>query len=296
MVSLHQIFDAWHYFFHAPEPVATLCLFRVLFGLLMVVDALLLAGDAQSLIGPRGIFPYHEYVRTYQRSRMTLFHLLPDTPRSVGWIVVTHLISAIFVTIGLYTKLSAAVALVTLISIHHRSPASFYGGDTVIRLMLFQLCFSHCGHALSIDAWIHGRDAFAAMADAPGSPWAMRLMQIQLSIIYLWTTIWKLNGVMWRSGTAIFYAIQNKSLHRGNLPRWMLRRFPMKIVAYSALVTEGALGTLVWIKEFRTPTVFVGIVFHLCIEFCMEIYLFEWIMCVCLLLFLDPIQVAAWFH
>lgn len=294
MFSLQQLSAGWHWFFHAPEPVASLCLFRVVFGLLLVINALLLIEDAQVLLGPRGIFPYADFTRLYRRGRMTLFDALPDTPAVVGWIVMVHLAASVGVMIGLWTNVSAIVAWIMLVSLHHRSPGSFHGGDTVMRLMLFHLCFTPSGYALSCDAYLAGRDPIAAMNAAPGSLWAMRLMQVQVSIIYLWTTHWKLRGRMWREGTAVFYAIGNKSFQRGRLPNFMLRPLPMKLATCASLIVEGSLGTLIWVREFRHPLVLAGLALHLGIEYCMNLQLFGWTMCCCLLLFLNPTDVASW--
>lgn len=86
----------------------------------------------------------------------------------------------------------------------------------------------------------------------------------------------------------------NKSFQRGTLPLFLLRPLPKKLATYAALWIEGSLGTLVWIREFRHPMVFAGLALHLGIEYCMNLQLFGWTMCCCLLLFLQPDDVARW--
>jgi hypothetical protein len=267
MFTLWQLSEGWQWFFHRPEAVASLCVFRIGFGALLAINALVLINDAQVLLGPRGLFPYKEFSRSKRHARMTLFRVLPDSPATVGWIVVGHLVASLMMMVGCCTTVSAGLAWVTLTSLHHRSMGSFHGGDTVMR---------------------SGRDLIAALSDAPGSPWALRLMQIQLSIIYLWTTHWKLRGEMWRNGTAVYYAVQNKSFQRVSLPRCLLQPLPMRLAAYATLVIEGALGTLIWVSELRHPLVLAGLALHIGIEYCMNLQLFGWTMCCCLLLFVSP--------
>jgi len=153
---LHTIADAWQAFFHAPEPAAPAGVFRLLFGLVMVANTLLLFGDARRLLGPAGMLGAEHYRRKYGRRRFTLYALLPQTDASVYAVLGVQLVAALCLAVGLWTRPSAAVTFLTLVSYSNRNPAMTHGGDTVARLLAFLLIFSQAGKAVSVDALLAG--------------------------------------------------------------------------------------------------------------------------------------------
>jgi hypothetical protein len=51
------------------------------------------------------------------------------------------------------------------------------------------------------------------------------------------------------------------------------------------LAIEFALGTIIWIAEFRTTALLLGIAMHLVFEVTMNLQFFGWMMIACLTLF-----------
>ena len=92
---LHTIADAWQAFFHAPEPAASVGVFRLLFGLVMVANTLLLFGDARRLLGPDGMLGAGHYRRKYGRRRFTLYALLPQTDAPVYAVLGVQLVATV---------------------------------------------------------------------------------------------------------------------------------------------------------------------------------------------------------
>ena len=56
----------------------------------------------------------------------------------------------------------------------------------------------------------------------PRSPWAQRMIQIQLSILYFTAFCLKVQGEPWLSGTALSYVYQLDEIRRFPLPGWFL--------------------------------------------------------------------------
>jgi hypothetical protein len=61
----------------------------------------------------------------------------------------------------------------------------------------------------------------------------------------------------------------------------------LKLGSWSALVLEFSLGVLVWVKEFRYILLTLGLLFHLWLEYSLNIPLFQWDILSAYVLFID---------
>lgn len=285
MIELSRLLELWHACFHAPVAPVTIAVFRVLLGLILIANTALLLPDLRLFFGPRGVLPLSALPRTHARSRLNLFFRVPDDLRWVGLIFAVHLVAATMLTIGLLTPLAAAVAFVTLVSIHHRNTALCHGGDNVLRLMCFLTIFSQAGAALSVDARL--------FSEHLGGPWAQRLMQIQVAVIYARTVAAKLRGKTWWRGTAAYYPTHVRNYARRSLPRCLDRAAFVRLATWGTLAVEAMLAFGIWVRELRYPLIVAGIGLHLVFELFMNIQLFGVIMMCCLVLFVDPADMLA---
>jgi uncharacterized membrane protein YphA (DoxX/SURF4 family) len=288
MIALRAAADWWNGFFHSAEPASSVALFRIVFGLILLSNALLFLRDARFWIGPAGLLSDESYCSVYGHSRFTALRYLPAGDGAVHVIIGLHILAATCLTIGFETRWSAVLTFVTLLSIHHRNPVLVYGADDVMRLMTFLLIFSRAGDDLSIDVWTSPPRFGAPIADG----WCTRLMQLQVSFIYLAAFLNKLRGRRWLDGTAAFYAAEVADFRRGRLPDRMRTLFWSRAGTWSILGTELLLGSAIWIRELRYPVLALGLAMHLVLERFMNLQLFGATMIACLLLFLDPADVA----
>lgn len=288
VVSVEVVIDAWNRFFHEPNSPITIGVFRVLWGLLMMFNALLLWRRATLYFGPRGLLPTDRYHIGFGRGRLTLFHLLPDTNGSVHLVFFLHVAAVGLMTIGLATRVSTLMTWLTLISIHHRNPMLFNSGDSLVRLLTFLLIFSRAGQACSLDALIATDGKSFLGTGSLSSPWCERLMQIQVAIVYLRTVLWKLRGKPWRDGTAAYYPLQLRSYIRVPMPKVMQMPWCIRLATWGTLVIETAIALLIWFKELRYPVLILGITLHLMLDLLINVQLFGWIMMVSLVLFIPP--------
>lgn len=286
MISLFDFWQAWEQFFHAPAPVATLCVFRVLFGLILLVNALTLLPFATDFFGPLGLMGTKAYAKAYPVPRLSLFYLLPQTPAVATWMVRLLVVSTACLTLGLFTEVCVPLTWLILISLHHRNTAIFNSGDTVQRLLLLLLCFTPSGKAFSLDCWLANKDAIASMREIEFDPWAVRLMQIQLCIVYLRSVYWKLRGGPWRQGTAVVYVLRAMSFRRYSAPRVVLNPVVYRFLAYTTILIETYIPLAVWIRELRWSAILAGWMLHLTLDMYLNVHLFGPTMCAGLVLFL----------
>jgi hypothetical protein len=192
--------------------------------------------------------------------------------------------------VGWQFQISTAVVFFTLVSIHHRNNHILSSGDSLLRILVFLCCFSDAAGGLSVDHWLAGKPL---LQFSQASPWALRLMQIQLSIVYLRTVYWKLRGSLWRNGTAAWYPLWVDAYVRWRPPQMLLRPALIRLATWGTLLQETALGTGLWFREFRFPLLISGILLHLVFDLFLNLQLFSWIMVISLLLFLSPAEAEA---
>jgi hypothetical protein len=288
---MHALVDAWNLFFHAREPATTVAAFRIAFGLVLLANAMLLARDLAFLYGPAGAVGDAHRDGAFAPGHFSLLPMLPAGEQGLRLCLAMHIAAAALLTIGCATRLSTIVAFATLISLQGRNPLVTYGGDDVLRVMLFLLMFSRAGDALSVDGWL-ARGSWRSAE--PSSVWCWRLLQLQVSVLYFKAFLSKLKGQTWRDGRAVYLATEVDDFRRRRLPAWARRAGWCKAFAWSTLAIEGALGPLIWIPGLRGAVVVAGVAMHLTLEWFLNLYLFGAVMIACFTLFVDPYVLERW--
>lgn len=129
----------------------------------------------------------------------------------------------------------------------------------------------------------------------PGSPWAQRMIQLQLALLYFVSFLQKMRGAPWLQGTALFYVYHLNELRRFPLPSWFFHPVVLNLVSWSALALEFSLGILIWVKEFRYFLLALGLLFHFWLEYSLHIPLFQWDVLSAYILFVEPADISrAW--
>lgn len=269
-------------FFFLPQPIHSVGLLRIGLGIILLLNWFSIWRHLEFFWGTDAIVSLETAVKMGNPLRFNIFELLPNDPKIVALIAVIHLVGIVGMTLGLYTRTSVALAFFTLVSFHSRNHFILNSADVVMRNFLFLLFFSPSGEIFSIDSWLNRKNGKTLVR----SPWALRLMQIQFSIIYISTVMFKMKGNLWADGTAIYVATRLDEFVR--VPLSILNSMlVIKLLTWSTLVVEFALGTLIWIKELRYWVLLAGMGLHLGIEITMHIPLFEWIMIVTMIVMVD---------
>jgi hypothetical protein len=166
---------------------------------------------------------------------------------------------------------------VAFVSLSKRNPFVGNSGDGLIRVLALYLMLA---------------PAAAGLRDFPRrAPWALRLIQVQISLLYL-ATVWaKLRGSTWPDGTAVGYAFRIEDLTRFPLPdlgQWLALT---NALTWAALAIELSIGVLVWNRRLRPWVLLAGVCLHLGIEYRLRVGFFSWAVLVGYLAFV-PGEVA----
>jgi len=287
-MTARRLVRYWNRFFFAPCPPTAIALYRIFFGVLLLADMALLWPDLLVWYGEKGAVTLDTARSTAIGTRLNLFALLPPGDFWVWLFFAVFVLFACFLTIGLFTRLSTVIVFVGLVSIHHRNLFILNSGDSLLRLTSFLLMFAPCGAALSVDRWKRIRRGQEGPEPPLHSPWAQRLIQIQIAIAYFSTFYWKTQGSMWIDGTALYYVSHIAEFKRFPVPFLFDNLWLIKAATWFTLLTEFSLAVLVWIKELRYYVLAAGVLLHLGIEWSMNIPLFEWIFIATYITFVEP--------
>lgn len=287
-MSIYSVVNAWNRFFFEPQSPAPVALYRILYGILTIVNLLFLYPDWLNWFGPHAWVTLGTMHKLEPGTRLNLFMLIPQTDLWVKALFWIFLLFAVSLMLGFFTRLSSIAVFLCLTSIHQRNIYILHAGDTLMRVTGFFLMFAPAGAAFSLDLLIRVRRGKEGPVIQPRSPWAQRMIQIQVAVVYLSGFGWKSLGSDWVDGTALYYVFHVDQLRRFPLPSWFYDLAVLKAGAWFTLAFEFAFGILVWFKETRYVVLVIGAVFHLSIEYMLNIQLFEWMMLATYVIFIDP--------
>jgi len=286
-VSLRTIARAWNEFFFEPRSPIPIALFRIVLGLIVLIDAAMLRPDWLTWYGPRGLVSLATLQQLEYGPRINVFAILPQTDLWAYAVFYVLVVSALFLCAGLFTRASSIAVFILVASIHQRNLYIVHSGDTLLRCSLFFLMFAPAGAALSLDRLRNIWKGKEGLEIRPRAPWAQRMIQIELSLLYF-TTFWsKTLGPAWVDGTALYYVYRLNDFHRFPMPEFLNNMALIKLQTWFTLVAEFSLGVLIWIKELRYPVLLLGVLLHLSLEYSINAPMFQWTILALYVTFLD---------
>ena len=67
------------------------------------------------------------------------------------------MLSGIALMVGVFTRVTTITTVILWTSVYVANPYVGSGGDAVLRMVLFYLCFTDAGQKWSVDAWLRER-------------------------------------------------------------------------------------------------------------------------------------------
>ena len=292
-----SIVDAWDQFWFTPARTETLCVLRILVGLMLSYAHVVMLVDYEATIAPTGWI-----------DATTAAHLQDGTlgPASAawsylwslpGWAVWGHQLLAIALSVamcvGWRTRWTVPLAAATQLMIVHRMFGTLFGLDQIITYMTLYLAISPCGTQYSLDA----RRRSKAIIDVPTryvmANVATRLLQLHLCVIYLFGGLAKARGQMWWDGTALWYSVANAEYQ--SVDATFLASHPVVFTAMThvALWFEITYAALIWPRLTRPVILALALSVHLGIAVFLGMITFGLAMIFANLIFLPP-KLLSW--
>lgn len=275
---LRRPWTAWSHWAFDPVDTAPMAALRIAVGLLTVGWTLSLLPDAQTFLGTSGVqrgLPHYD-------SGAWVVQLGPP------YVVLTALLAAaVALALGWRTRVASVVVAVLLLAIQRRDPWVLNSGDLLLRELAFFVMLMPAGETWSLDARRRGRERLRA-------PWALRLVQLQVSALYLFSVWAKVRGTTWNNGTAVGIALQLEDLQRFALPTALSTSLLVSaVLTYSSLAVEASLAVGLWLPRLRYWVMAAGVGLHLGIETSLLIGWFSLAVISSYVVFVPPEQLRA---
>jgi hypothetical protein len=276
----------WEGFWFAPTDPLPLAVVRIGVGAVVLLWTVSLFGDLGAFFTAGGVTGTAATARPWYA--WTLLGAAPP-PMLLGAVYLALLLAAPTLALGWHTRLAAIAVFLGVASLQRTDPYVFNSGDSLLRLLCLYVAVAPAGAVLSLDARRRGPRTIPA--------WPLRLIQLQVCVMYL-AAVWaKLRGPAWRDGTATEYALRLPELERfglgGALDHW-----PALVPAatYGTIAVEAGFVVVVWPRRTRLPALAVGIALHLGIELSLRVGFFTLAVFVAYLSFLDGAWIRERLH
>jgi hypothetical protein len=299
-----EAWTAWNRFWFEPEDPATLSLLRLLAGALLLYTHFIWSFDLAGFLGFEGYLP-PSYLRDLQRLGpdasgppwhvWSLFYWIK--PAWLLWTV--HLAAlAVFLllTIGLFSRTAAVLAYLLAVSYAQRvTPGAFFGLDKINCMLSMYLMLGPCGARYSVDRlWSLRKGGRADPPPTTSANLAIRLIQVHLCVIYLFTGLAKLSGTTWQAGTAVWWAVANyeyQSLDLTWLAGWPTL---VALLTHVTVFWELSYCFLIWNRLARPLVLWMAVAVHGGIALGLGMLTFGGAMILANMSFLEPATVRRW--
>jgi hypothetical protein len=238
------------------------------------------------------------------------FHVTEPTAMVAVHVAILFVISLF--TIGLGTRVTSVLAWFGVISYTQRAMTTLFGMDTMLNLLMVYLMIGPSGAALSVDrliarywtTWRSLRDRRAAPGSLKPKPLlsanlAIRLIQVNLCIIYIASGLSKLRGNTWWTWQAIWLTLANPEfapMHNSTYMaivrflcehRW-LWEIGISAATLFTLAMEIGFPFLVWVRPMRWVMLTMAFMLHTGIAVFMGLHTFSLCMMTMLIAFVPP--------
>lgn len=284
-MSGKELVAAWDEFWFARESPAPMCLFRIVYGALVLYWCYLHSSDLLTVFGEHGVVSTATMKQLVGHYAYSLFFYFPSDQFVVTcyWIMV---VAGIAVMLGIFTRFSAIVLFILWMTFENRYVILSPGHDQLLRLFALYIAVSGAGRLFSIDRLFELRRCplFSPLVAA----WPRHLMQLQVAALY-WHTFWsKMQGVTWQNGTAVYYATRIPEIFRLPLPYVFDHLWTCQLFTYLTLAIEFSMFSLIWFPALRPWVLLSAVGLHLGMDASLNIPLFQWTMLTAFICFWEP--------
>jgi uncharacterized membrane protein YphA (DoxX/SURF4 family) len=279
----------WNRFWFTPSDPATLGLIRILAGSMLFYTHLVWSFDLESFFGTPGWLSPEALKLENRIGAWSYFDLIHST--SGLWIAhIAALVVFALLTIGLFSRVMAVLAFLITVSYANRVPQAWFGLDDINALLAMYLMVGPSGAAYSVDRWLRrGRAGEGAPAKPSTSAnLAIRLMQVHMCIVYLFSAMGKLEGESWWGGQAIWLSVANLEYQSLDMTWLANHRWLINALTHFTVFWELSYCVLVWPRLLRPLVIGAAIFIHLGIAIALGMKTFGLVMLIGNAAFLSP--------
>jgi len=258
--------DGWSRFFFRPADPTALGLIRVAVGLLAFWSLFVIGLDLHAYLGSQGWADAESIRQAMPPFAWSFWFFVPDALLRSVWLACLVVLGLF--TVGLFSRSTAVLAWVIVVSTVRRAPFALFGFDQVLSLLTLYLAVCGAsGQSLSVDRFLRRLRGTTATPGGPRPTIAanisLRLIQLHLAFIYGMAGLAKLQGPSWWTGTAIWGTMaagEFASLDFTSLAAWPKL---LNVMTHGSLALEILYPILIWIGLTRPLMILGAVGLHL---------------------------------
>jgi hypothetical protein len=270
----------WNAFWYTPADPTLLGVMRVFTGAMLLYTHAVWGLALDDFFGPsswlsRGL------VRSMEAGQF-VYSFWFWVPAAWMWpaYVVSMVILALF-AIGLWTRVTGALALFVAISYVNRVPAALFGLDQINIMLTLYLSIGRSGDAVSLDRWLSVRKLGPSAprpAQSVGANLGQRLIQVHMCVIYFFAGVSKLQGPSWWTGEAMWRAFANLEYQSMDMTWLAWHPWIVNAMTHVSILWEITFCFLIWRPRWRPLMLIGAVVLHVGIGACLAMWTFGLIM------------------
>ena len=228
----------------------------------------------------------------HQSFTQKVFYFVPSSDMLLYLCHLLFIVILLCMVLGLANRLLALLAFLLHLIFLQRNPSIIFGPDIIATFWLFCLIFSNSNKQLR---WVHyflNKRKGLISERAEKGDWlntiALRFIQIQLCVIYMFSGLEKLKLRSWWEDTAVWEMLSLS--HSASLVDFsFLLSIPllMGILAILTVLFEIYFPILVW-TSLRKKILIAGLCFHVGMALCLNVHFFSLIMLAAYITFIPP--------
>jgi hypothetical protein len=193
-------------------------------------------------------------------------------------------IAALLAIVGVLPRASLFTAAAVGLYIIACDRLHYHNNHYATHLLALLLSWAPCGDGFNLANLLLRRKPAAL-----GPYWAVRLTQLQVSVVYLASGLGKLLDGDWRGGRAMSLRFA-KAAHGAPELLGEILRSPLfgELASKAAIFTELFVGIGLWFSRTRPAALWLGILFHVGIQASARVDLFSYLMLSTYILFVTP--------
>ncbi|WP_069133186.1 hypothetical protein [Rhodohalobacter halophilus] len=237
-------------------------------GLVLVVikDLIYYLILAEFYFGKDGIVPFKIYESILESIGLSFLEVLFSNIYGIYVFLLFSLFIAFLFLFDRYNLITGLLLFICLTVIRLRNLYIMDSGDTLYTLLIFFLAFYTPGQR-------------EVKTESIGTYPIALAVKLQISLVYLFSGLWKLKGEMWLQGQAVYHILQVEDFSMSGLSDYLIA-YPVlpQGLTYFTILFEIGFPFLIWLKSFRLPLIVMGLMLHVGIFILMRIDNFSLVM------------------
>jgi hypothetical protein len=291
--GLSSVAGRWRDYLLAPVDGASLAVFRVCFGVLMLWDVWQYWANG---------WITSDYVRPTFHFTYFLFPFVRPWPgNGMYWHFGVLGLLAALMAVGLFYRLAAWGFFLAFTYLFLLDETYYLNHNYFICLLSFVLAIVPAQSAWSLDAWWRHRKGTRPRAspirpcyDGTVPRWSILLLRTQVTLVYFFAGLAKLN-YDWLVRDEPLYLWLRARAHWPLIPPLLAEPGAIRLMTYGSTLFDLSVGFLLWGRYTFWPAAAVALVFHLFTSYLFHIGVFPWLCLATLTLFRSPDWPRRWF-